>query len=131
MAAAAAKKVLVVAGEHTFSNPVRSPSLCLFNNIQVWELEVERVHRQRAYTCSPGDNPDILTDSSLSSRLFSKAGYTVALIARGADTVEKLKKELTSTGAEVSFAPSIPAIQTNTRVGGRIPRRSIHPSGHR
>jgi NADP-dependent 3-hydroxy acid dehydrogenase YdfG len=35
------------------------------------------------------------------SRLFAKAGYSVALLARGADSVNALAKEITESGAEV------------------------------
>jgi len=39
------------------------------------------------------------------ARLFSKAGYSVALIARGADTVNKVAQELNAAGGEASPFP--------------------------
>ena len=35
------------------------------------------------------------------SRLFAKSGYSVALLARGADSVNALAKEITESGGEV------------------------------
>jgi len=40
-------------------------------------------------------------DRSFTRRLFSKAGYSVALIARGADSVTQLAEELNATGGDV------------------------------
>ncbi|KAF5376457.1 hypothetical protein D9615_008605 [Tricholomella constricta] len=39
------------------------------------------------------------------ARLFSQAGYSVALVARGAETVNKLAQELNSNGGEASSFP--------------------------
>lgn len=35
------------------------------------------------------------------SRIFAKAGYSVALIARGTDSVNALAKEISESGGEV------------------------------
>lgn len=72
----------------------------------------------------------MLTDSKVlltnfaRSRLFAKAGYSVALLARGADSVNALAKEITESGAEV---PGLffQLLRTLTVIGRAIPSAEL------
>jgi len=67
------------------------------------------------------------------ARLFSKAGYSLALIARGTDTVESLAQELNSAGGDVagfpvaSYAPEdITSVWRSIRSTYAAPKFTIH-----
>lgn len=72
----------------------------------------------------------MLTHSTVSlndfvySRLFAKSGYSVALLARGADSVNALAKEITESGAEV-LDFSFQFIPTLTVVGRAVPSAEL------
>lgn len=70
-----------------------------------------------------------------SRRVFSKSGYAVALVARGADSVKKLADELNSSGGEVSLIYNTPGICPLTLVlraieGSAISRSLLLTRGH-
>lgn len=64
-----------------------------------------------------------LTDS-VCSRIFAKAGYSVALLARGADSVNALAKEISESGAEV-LNLSFQFLRTLTVIGCAIPSAEL------
>ena len=63
------------------------------------------------------------------SRLFAKAGYSVALLGRGADSLNALAKEITESGAEV-LDLSLQLFRTLTVVGRAIPIAELFARGH-
>jgi len=67
------------------------------------------------------------------ARLFSKAGYSVALVARGVETVNKLAEELNSAGGEAApfavetYSPKdINSVWNSIRAKYQAPNYNIH-----
>ena len=46
---------------------------------------------------------DLISVSHLNRRLFARNGYSVALLARGANYVNKIADEINSSGGHVSY----------------------------
>jgi len=63
------------------------------------------------------------------ARVFAKAGYSVALVARGADSVDKLAKEINESGGEAApFPLNSYSHEDITSVWGKIRQRFTKPN---
>ena len=57
--------------------------------------------------------PSYIADERSPSRTFSKAGYSVALIARNAESLANTAKGIQAEGGEVSSGPYSPSAETH------------------